>query len=133
MSKMCEPTYQLPLQIGLSKELSPLMVQMRTVKIGLREFFFNRKLPEIEDGRCEYEHGSQTVKYALRECRLFARQRRDLRTGGKKNTQTRRKSFDYRAHCYGCSLRQKSGNLRKEDAADWPVYGPPHAHVRKLM
>ncbi len=63
---------------GLSKELSSLVVQMRTGKIGLREFLFGRKVPGIEDGRCECRQGNQTVKHIFLECRLFARQRRDL-------------------------------------------------------
>lgn len=66
------------LHCGLSKELSSLVVQMRTGKIGLRDFLFGRKVPGIEDGTCECRHGNQTVKHILLECRLFARQRRDL-------------------------------------------------------
>ena len=68
------------LHCGLSKELSSLVVQMRTGKIGLREFLFHRRVPGIEDGRCECRQGNQTVKHILLECRLFARQRRNLWT-----------------------------------------------------
>lgn len=51
---------------------------MRTGKIGLREFLFPRKVPGIEDGRCECRQGNQTVKHILLECRLLARQRLNL-------------------------------------------------------
>ena len=68
------------LHCGLSKELSSLVVQMRTGKIGLREFLFHRRVPGIVDGRCECRQGNQTVKHILLECRLFARQRRNLWT-----------------------------------------------------
>lgn len=54
---------------------------MRTEKIKLREFLFHRKMPGIEDGRCKCRRqGNQTVKHIFLECRLFARQRRDLWT-----------------------------------------------------
>ncbi len=64
--------------IGLSKELSSLVVQMRTGKIRLREFLFHRKVPGIEDGRCECRQGNQTVKHILLEFRLLACQRHNL-------------------------------------------------------
>ena len=51
---------------------------MRTEKIGLWEFLFQRKMPGIEDGRCECRQSNQTVKHILLECRLLARQRRNL-------------------------------------------------------
>ena len=61
------------LHIGLSKELSSLIG-----KIGLREFIFHRKVPGTEDGGCKYSQGNQPVKHILLECRLLARQRRNL-------------------------------------------------------
>lgn len=66
------------LHVGLNKELSSLVIQMRKGKIGLREFLFQRKVPGIEDGRCECRQGNQNVKHILLECRNIARQRRNL-------------------------------------------------------
>ena len=37
-------------------------------------------MPGAEDGRCECRQGNQTVKHILLECRLLARQRRNLWT-----------------------------------------------------
>ncbi len=53
---------------------------MRTGKIGLREFLFQRKVPGIGDGRCICRQGNQTVKHVLLECRLCNRMRRGLWT-----------------------------------------------------
>lgn len=57
------------LYIGLSKELGLLVIQIQTRKIGLGQFFFEQKVFGIEDGRCEYKQGDQTVKYVLWNCR----------------------------------------------------------------
>lgn len=45
-----------------------------------REFLFWRKVPGIEDGRCEFRQGNQTAKHVLLESRLYSRGRRDLWT-----------------------------------------------------
>ena len=66
------------LHLGLTKELSSLVIQMRTGKIGLREFLFQRKVPGITDGRCTCRQGTQTVKHVLLECRLYNQMRRGL-------------------------------------------------------
>ena len=66
------------LHAGLSKELSSLVIQMRTGKIGLRQFLFERKVPGIEDGRCECRQGNQTVKHVLLNCRRHNRDRQGL-------------------------------------------------------
>lgn len=63
------------LHLGLIKELSALVIQMRTGKIGVREFLFQRKVPGIRDGRCICRQGTQTVKHVLLECRLYNQMR----------------------------------------------------------
>lgn len=68
------------LHLGLTKELSALVVQMRTEKIGLREFLFHRKVPGIGNGRCICRQGKQTVKHVLLDCRLYNQMRRGLWT-----------------------------------------------------
>ena len=49
------------LHAGLSKELSSLVIQIRTGKIGLRQFLFERKVPRIEGGRCECRQRSHRL------------------------------------------------------------------------
>lgn len=51
---------------------------MRTGKIGLREFLFQRKMLGIEDGKWKCRQGNQTVKQILLKCTKFALQRRNL-------------------------------------------------------
>jgi ribonuclease HI len=51
-----------------SKRASALLVQMRTEKIGLRDFLFNRKVPDIADAQCSCKAGRQTVSHILLRC-----------------------------------------------------------------
>lgn len=51
---------------------------MRTGKIGLRAFLFARKVPGIDDERCNYRQENQAVKHFLLECRLLNQKRRGL-------------------------------------------------------
>ena len=48
---------------------------MRTGKIGLRQFLFERKVPGIVDGRCECRQGNQTVEHVLLNCRRYNKER----------------------------------------------------------
>ncbi len=57
------------LHVGLSKELSSLVIQMQMEKIDLQQFFYKQKVLEIEDWRCECMLRNQTVKHALLNCR----------------------------------------------------------------
>ena len=43
---------------------------MRTEKIGLRLFLYQRKVPSIESGFCNCRRGLQTVKHVLLDCSL---------------------------------------------------------------
>lgn len=47
------------LHCGISKELSSLVVQMRTGKIGLREFLFGRK---VQESRMEGANAGKEIK-----------------------------------------------------------------------
>ena len=60
----------LRLHQGLRKWQSALLIQMRTEKIGLRDFLWKRKVPGFDDPECECGQGRQTVDHVLRQCRL---------------------------------------------------------------
>ena len=65
----------LQLHEGLSKRESALLVQLRTEKIGLKDFLFQRKVPDVRSPRCKYGERRQTVAYILLRCNMF----KDLR------------------------------------------------------
>ena len=61
---------------GLDKQLSSLVVQMRTGKIGLRKFLYERRVPGVEDKGCDLcRQGEQTVHHILSTCRKFRAER----------------------------------------------------------
>ncbi|KAK0367942.1 zinc knuckle [Colletotrichum limetticola] len=66
----------LGLHEGLSKRQSALLVQMRTEKIGLQDFLFNRRVPGITNANCPCREGRQTVSHILLRCRRFRQLRR---------------------------------------------------------
>ncbi|KZL82178.1 zinc knuckle [Colletotrichum incanum] len=45
---------------GLSKRQSLILVQIRTEKIRLKDFLFNRRVPDATDANCLYREGRQT-------------------------------------------------------------------------
>jgi tubulin alpha len=58
-----EPTTKvLLLHKSVPRPFSSLIIQLRTAKIGLRQFLFLRKVPDVDDDRCECRRGSQTVQ-----------------------------------------------------------------------
>ena len=59
----------LKLHDSLTKRQSAILVQMRTEKIGLRDFLFRRRVPDILDPMCECQEGRQTVRHVLLICR----------------------------------------------------------------
>ncbi|KAK5637254.1 hypothetical protein RRF57_012966 [Xylaria bambusicola] len=61
--------------MDLSKRHSAILVQLRTEKIGLRDFLFKRKVPDITDPKCSCGERRQTVLHVLFQCRQF----KDLR------------------------------------------------------
>ncbi|KAI9037726.1 uncharacterized protein KD926_000067 [Aspergillus affinis] len=59
---------------GLSKPQTSIIIQMRTMRIGLRHFLF--KIKQVDSDRCGCELGSQTPKHVLMECSLHLAGRR---------------------------------------------------------
>ena len=44
---------------------------MRTEKIGLRDFLWKRRVPEVDDPGCDCGEGRQTVDHILLRCRTY--------------------------------------------------------------
>lgn len=65
----------LQLHKDLSKTESALLVQMRTEKIGLKDFLFNHRVPGFHNARCHCGERRQTVAHVLLSCRHY----KDLR------------------------------------------------------
>ncbi|KAK4069807.1 hypothetical protein Purlil1_13645 [Purpureocillium lilacinum] len=61
----------LRLHDGLSKRQSALLVQLRTEKIGLDDFLFNRRVPDATKANCLCREGRQTVSHVLLRCRKY--------------------------------------------------------------
>ncbi|KAI9035570.1 ribonuclease H family protein [Aspergillus affinis] len=59
---------------GLSKPQTSIIIQMRTMRIGLRHFLF--KIKQVDSDRCGCELSSQTPKHVLMECSLHLASRR---------------------------------------------------------
>ncbi|PCD20294.1 hypothetical protein AU210_015951 [Fusarium oxysporum f. sp. radicis-cucumerinum] len=70
----------LDLHDGLNKKHSALLTQLRTEKIGLKDFLYNRKVPGISSNRCPCGSDRQTVAHVLLRCRQH-RQLRDQELG----------------------------------------------------
>ncbi|KAJ6436234.1 reverse transcriptase [Purpureocillium lavendulum] len=66
----------LRLHDGMNKRQSALLVQMRTEKIGLNDFLFNRRVPDATDASCPCREGRQTVSHVLLRCRKYRQLRR---------------------------------------------------------
>ncbi|KAJ5642579.1 hypothetical protein N7490_006579 [Penicillium lividum] len=54
---------------GLSKPYTSILVQMRSMRIGLRHFLY--KINEADSDRCSCEEGSQTPRHVLLQCPLY--------------------------------------------------------------
>jgi len=74
---------------GIKRAISTLIMQMRTEKIGLRSFLYNRWVPGVEDDECPCGWGKQTAYHILLICRnhsklrseTWSRERRKARLG----------------------------------------------------
>ncbi|KAJ5562064.1 hypothetical protein N7461_000825 [Penicillium sp. DV-2018c] len=55
---------------GLSKPQCAILIQMRTMRIGLRHFLF--KIKAVDSDKCSCGAGSQTSKHILLQCPLYA-------------------------------------------------------------
>lgn len=65
----------LRLREQLKNRHGAIPVQLRREKIGLRDFLFCQKAPNISDLKCQCGEGNQTVAHILLRCRNY----RDLR------------------------------------------------------
>jgi hypothetical protein len=61
---------------GLSKPHTSIIIQMRTMRIGLRHFLYKIKASETD--RCSCGEGSQTPRHILLQCSLYAEARRKM-------------------------------------------------------
>lgn len=64
--------------------LSSLIIQMRTGKISLRHFLYQRKVPGVTSGECECGQGLQTVSHVMYTCSRFNELRLTFRTPDEK-------------------------------------------------
>jgi hypothetical protein len=53
---------------GLSRAKSSLLVQIRTGAVGLRDFLFKRRVPEVLTPNCECGEGRETVEHLVMWC-----------------------------------------------------------------
>ena len=60
-------TKVLHLHDNLPMWISSFMVQMRTGKIGLKKFLYERNVPDIDDTKCACGEGEETVWHVLAE------------------------------------------------------------------
>jgi hypothetical protein len=72
----------LDLYQGLHKAESSLLVQLRTGKIGLRDFLYNIGVPEVTSAACACGHGRETPKHVTVFCPRYHGTREQLRTNG---------------------------------------------------
>jgi hypothetical protein len=56
------------LHAGRKKEMSSLLVQLRTEKIGFNAFLYERKVPTVLSPRCPRGSGAMTVRHVLLVC-----------------------------------------------------------------
>jgi ribonuclease HI/uncharacterized protein YchJ len=86
LHRICpEPTSKvLLLHKSVPRPFSSLIVQMRTAKIGLRQFLYLRKVPDVDDDKCGCKGGSQTVRHILFSCPLYRELRQE--TWGRERT-----------------------------------------------
>jgi hypothetical protein len=63
----------------LSKHESSLLTQVRTGKVGLRAFLFERKVPGVVTPRCPCGEAPETAAHLVLDCRQLDQQREDLR------------------------------------------------------
>ena len=80
----------LRLHEGLTKRESALLVQLRTEKIGLNDFLFARRVPDVTSPRCDCGARRQTVAHILLHCskRRHLRDRIFANLSGRDNIRT---------------------------------------------
>jgi hypothetical protein len=63
----------------LLKHESSLLTQIRTGKVGLRAFLFERKVPDVASPRCPCGEAPETAAHLALDCRDLVQQREELR------------------------------------------------------
>jgi hypothetical protein len=61
---------------GLSKPYSSILIQMRSMRIGLKHFLF--KIQASDSDRCRCDEGSQTPRHVLMQCPLYTDLRKKM-------------------------------------------------------
>jgi len=64
---------------NLRKHESSLLTQIRTGKVGLRAFLFERKVPDVATPRCLCGEAPEYKAHLVLDCRDLAQQREELR------------------------------------------------------
>jgi hypothetical protein len=74
------PDFEKPLRKhgNLRKHESSLLVQIRTGKVGLRAFLFQRGVPTVPSPHCECGEGRETAEHVVLRCPLLLYERRML-------------------------------------------------------
>ena len=108
------------------KWVSSLMVQMRTGKIGLKKFLYERNVPGIEDTECACGEGEETVRHVLTECSQFAEMRRTFWADEVKNAR-----YNWIDLCTilstpvylkkAAGFMQKTGLIGQSRGLDWDI------------
>lgn len=62
---------------GLTRAQSSIMTQLRTEHIGVREYLYRRRVPEVTNKKCQCGFPCQNVKHKLLYCPEWARGRGD--------------------------------------------------------
>src|SRR5258708_1500008 len=62
----------------LRKHESSFLTQIRTGKVGLRSFLFERKVPDVATPRCPCGEGPETAAHLVLDCRDLAQRREEL-------------------------------------------------------
>ena len=78
------------LHAQLTKAQSALAIQIRTEKIGFRDFLYQRKVPSINGPWCDCQRGRQTAKHIIAYCTKYSTERSRMyeQTGLRDYTQT---------------------------------------------
>jgi hypothetical protein len=63
---------------GLHKHYSSLLTQVRTGRVGLRAFLFERKVPDIATPWCQCGEGLETAAHLVLDCGELLQQRNEL-------------------------------------------------------
>jgi hypothetical protein len=69
----------------LHRALSTIIVQMRTGKIGLRHYLYQRGVPDVPNSDCQCGRATQSVRHILLACPTFSGLREEIfggRSGG---------------------------------------------------